>query len=283
MDDSIAGDAFAKVYHSKVNEEGSCLWIGKEAELSSLRPFQSRQVIITTNDNKNSSNNTTDELLLCHIPSASVSLSLQSSSFQFPCQIMVTTQCLIAVAHTEQDFNKEFTLKAQGISLHALTSEPEKTVYCQLSDDLNVMGFDEQNEDDIYITREVVIQPKGKNDLENQELCDSLFQAMSRMISLNPVHGEEGGDHFTGGGLGAMLGLMAQAYGEDDIDDDDDAICRIDPNAILNRNEEADGASSSARMAMLERLDNILTVPEEYEIADGQFDDASSSEKDNIL
>ena len=50
-----------------------------------------------------------------------------------------------------------------------------------------------------------------------------------------------------------------------------------------NTNEDEEGASAAARRKMLEKLDNVLVVPPEYDL-DGQFDDAEeeldSTDKD---
>jgi hypothetical protein len=109
-----------------------------------------------------------------------------------------------------------------------------------------------------------------------------LFQALSKLIALNPVDDDD--QNFGGGSFGDMLGLMAQAYGQvDDNDQDDEMICRINPKDISTYtivDEEESNVHGNRRRAILEHLDNVLVVPEEYEVVDGQFDDACSEQHD---
>ena len=75
----------------------------------------------------------------------------------------------------------------------------------------------------------------------------------------------------------AMLGMMG---GDDAIDNDnDEMICRIDPHEITNKQTYGDELTSEERSRKLERLDNLLVVPPEYEI-EGQFDDADENEQE---
>jgi len=162
-------------------------------------------------------------------------------------------------------------------------SEPTHSIYCQLGEDVNDNsgsgsgsgGSDE--DDDAPQSKEIIIEPKSE-DGANQTSCQELFDSFSTLISLNPMEDDEDDAFGSGGGGGfsAMLGMMANAYGgdesdDDDDDDDDEMICRIDPSQMITAQEGR--ASSEERKKMLERLDNVLVVPSEYEL-DGQFDDA---------
>ncbi len=169
--------------------------------------------------------------------------------------------------------------------------------------DDNFDNEDDNNDDDeMGASKEVTIEPINAGD--GQAACQELFDALSKLMNLNPMPEEDDENGFgssgAGGGLAAMLGLMANAYGgdeeydhedddDDDDDDGDDMICRIDPSQMMTaeslRNGDGDGAagggaSASERQKMLERLDNVLVVPPEYEM-EGQFDDADEEQLDS--
>jgi hypothetical protein len=278
-----------KAFPSLVQDDGPYLSIGKEAKLGPLRPFQNSTLandcVITD------SSLSEDESLLCHIPSAKVSLTLSLKTIHVsPCQIFVTSRRLLAVASTVQEGDtKDIMVNAQGISLHALTSEPERTIYCQLCENIHINGNDgddDDDDDDSYVTKELIIEPNTNDNEQVTDFCEPLFQALSKLISLNPVHdGDDDDDdlNYGGGSFRDMLGLMAQAYGRaNDDDPDDDMICRIDPKDIMTYeyDGEENDATDNRRRAILEHLDNVLVVPEEYEVVDGQFDDACSEQHD---
>mmetsp|Transcript_10965 Transcript_10965/g.13863 ORF Transcript_10965/g.13863 Transcript_10965/m.13863 type:complete len:93 (+) Transcript_10965:28-306(+) len=82
-----------------------------------------------------------------------------------------------------------------------------------------------------------------------------------------------------------MLGMIANSsYADDNDNDNDEMICRIDPSQMVTawdeKSQEGQVASSDERNRMLERLDNMLVVPSEYEV-DGQFDDAEEEYDNN--
>jgi len=275
---------FIKAFPLKDEDDGPYLRIGKEAKLSPLRPFQNTPVdvcVITDSPE--------EESLLCHIPSVKVSLTLPSKSITVSCQLIVTSRRLLAVSCSEQDSDKDIMLNAQGISLHALTSEPERTIYCQLCENIHISCCDEDDtveendneEDDSYVTKELIIEPvTGNNEQDSSDLCESLFKALSKLIALNPVDDGDEDQTFGGGSIGDMLGLMAQAYGQgSEYGPDDEMICRIDPKDITTYTIDGENcASDDRRRVILEHLDNVLVVPEEYEVVDGQFDDANSEQ-----
>lgn len=279
-----------KSFPSELEEDGPYLLIGKEAKLGPLRLFQNTAFL----DTCVITDLPQEESLLCHIPSAKVFLTLPFKSITMSCQIFVTSRRLLAVASSEQEGDKDIMLNAQGISLHALTSEPERTIYCQLCENIHVGSSDEDGtrntndmdddeEGDSYVTKELTIVPITRNNEQDSDLCETLFQALSKMIALNPVDDDDD-QNFGGGSFGDMLGLMAQAYGQgDDNDQDDEMICRINPKDISTYtigDEDENNAHDNRRRAILEHLDNVLVVPEEYEVVDGQFDDACSEQND---
>ena len=138
-----------------------------------------------------------------------------------------------------------------------------------------------------------------------QQTCQQLFDAISRMVELNPIDpntdetGEEDGV-FGGGGswitsehadldgatIMAMMGAGLESGDDASDDDDDDLICC----PKVNTSTKPEEVTEDERNAMLERLDNLLIVPPELEIHEGdvsdderkgQFDDAD--EDDAIL
>ena len=185
------------------------------------------------------------------------------------------------MAHDKQDASSDFSMNAFCISLHALMSEPTHSIYCQLNDEVGGSNDDEEGP----TSKEVIIEPSCA-DGENQTSCQKIFDSLSKLISLNPMVDDDDSDFGSGGGngLAAMLGMMADAYGGGD--DNDDMICRIDTDQMVtaaNADEDEGGGSAAARRKMLEKLDNVLVVPPEYDL-DGQFDDAEeeldSTDKD---
>jgi hypothetical protein len=97
---------------------------------------------------------------------------------------------------------------------------------------------------------ELTLVPSDKSD------CQTLFETLSTLVSLHPV---------------AL----------DDDDDDDEGGMMVAPPVD-------EGATEEERQAMLQRLDNLLEVPPQYEVQEpqeGQFDDAEEGddEDDAIL
>ena len=123
---------------------------------------------------------------------------------------------------------------------------------------------------------------------QHSNACQRLFEALTKLASLNPMDDSDGG----GGGLFNMLSLMAgmgegmvNAYGDSD---DDDMVIRLggSSNNIVEDDASSQGAPENERQAMLDRLDNMLVVPPEYVInsdeEEGRFDDADEDD-DNLL
>ena len=266
---------------------------GEGAGLEHLRAFQHKDVFISTTQNAGAPNDDEEEaeILIHHTRSSSVSVTLPSVSFtNVRSQVFVTTKRVFFVAHDEKDVQYDVSINAYCISLHALMTEPTRSIYCQLSDDVDNNAMVCEDEGETIFSKEVTIEPSG--DDENCDLsCQELFNALSKLISLNPMDDDDEGSG--SGGLSAMLGMMAGAYGGevdyddgDDEEDDDNMICRIDPSQMITAESiQQEGASSEERQKMLERLDNVLVVPPEFEVA-GQFDDAEEeldSADDKIL
>jgi hypothetical protein len=270
---------------------------GSDAALQALRSFQTQQLEIQplVDEEENEK-----EQLLHHLNSTSITITLPfllSPSLHVKSQIFITTKRVFIVAHDEAQANYDISMNAYCISLHALMSEPTRSLYCQLSEevevhgDMHVQSTDGDDENVMACSKEITIEPILE-DGDSQVSCQELFDSLSKLMHLNPVEDEDenGFGSGGGGGLAAMLGMMANAYGEEEGDDDGDGmICRIDPSQMITaeslQNEERGGALSAERQKMLEKLDNVLFVPPEYAVA-GQFDDADEeldSGDDRIL
>ena len=197
-------------------------------------------------------------------------------------QVIITTKRVFFVARDEQDFEKDFAIDAQCISLHAMMTEPDISVYCQLADNDN-HEYDEDYEGPVEVifylqTTELEQKDMNVDEDEIKKLSTILFESFTKLVNLNPILDDED-DCGAAGGLEAMLGMMGNSL-YDDEDDDDDMICRIDSRDIVCGDEtiQRQDGNPSERAQMLERLDRLLVVPPQYEIDDGQFDDADESE-----
>jgi hypothetical protein len=170
----------------------------------------------------------------------------------------------------------------------------------------NDEGVDEEDEipdEDGDGTIEVYFRPDVFNAGGESErisqcnlICERIFKALTKLASLNPsVESDDDGNG--GGGFFNMLSLMADMgsglgdgfdgeimIADTDGDSDDDMVVRLGgSNNFVEEDYESDVATNMDRQAMLRRLDDMLVVPPEYEIAsshDGQFDDADDDDED---
>ena len=156
------------------------------------------------------------------------------------------------------------------------------------SDTCDEEDIEESSEDDSTI--EVYFKPLS--DSENHcNKCQNIFDALTKLVSLNLAD-----DTGVGGGLFEMMAMMAGMNGlgnemmiaNHDNDEDDEMVVRLggSNNLVENDDNESEGAPREERQAMLQRLDDMLVVPPEYEIPscdddNGQFSDAD--EDDEIL
>jgi len=161
-------------------------------------------------------------------------------------------------------------------------------------------GSEENGTIEVYF-KPVISDEGERNDDGNQsDRCQSIFNALTKLASLNPA-GDAGDGFNGGGGLFSMLSMMAginnagygfdgemMFAGQDDGDDEDMVVRFGGSNNFVENDDESEGAPDEERDAMLRRLDDMLVVPPEYEIAsseDGQFDDAEDDDDadDDIL
>ena len=195
---------------------------------------------------------------------------------------------------------------------------PPSAVYIQMSSEDHHEDGDDENGNDSSLF-ELTVQPTasqqgdddnntengGQTDKAVERISRQLFEAISKMISLNPIDpndqdeppendggalfGEGGGPWITGEGFSndGMMGsgmtpaqLMEWETHNNDDDDDDDLVFAAAASDAPPTEDE--------RNAMLERLDNLLIVPPEFEVHDddgdastGQFDDADEDDDDD--
>eukprot|EP00980_Cylindrotheca_fusiformis_P013447 scaffold3437_cov113-Cylindrotheca_fusiformis.AAC.14 len=145
-----------------------------------------------------------------------------------------SSQVLFAAKSSSTD---DLAIGATCILMHAMTEEPELSIYLQLQ---------EGDEDTI----EVTITPIDSN------ACQTLFNALCKLVSLHPIDdddADENDQYFGNDELIWAPSSSHRAFGEDDEDD---------------------GATDEERQAMLDRLDSILVVKPEFDMIEGQFDDA---------
>lgn len=272
---------------------------GKEANLQSLRIYNSTDSTSSTSlpSKKNDhgvradkslhvlavSNERESEKTLEYMNSVAVTIQNSPGNVERVIgQVIITTKRVFFVAKDEKQAEQDFSIDAQRISLHAMMTDPDISVYCQLADNDNNQ-YDEDYEGPVEIifylqTTEIEGKDMDVDESENIKLSTVLFEALTKLINLNPILDDED-DGGAAGGLAAMLGMMGNSL-YDDGDDNDDMIYRIDPGEFICENEiiQKQDENPSERAQMLERLDRLLVVPPEYEIDDGQFDDADENE-----
>lgn len=147
------------------------------------------------------------------------------------------------------------SIDAECILLHA-QAEDDKVLYLQLCEPSSISADSEVME--MTLT------------LESATACKQLFEALSQLVSLHPVYDDDDDPNDTGGGMMMMMGMNGpeENYGDDMIV------------AAAHQQQDGDDANEGERNAMLDRLDNMLTVPPHLEHNDddgedgGQFDDA---------
>lgn len=129
-------------------------------------------------------------------------------------------------------------------------------------------------------------------------ICQRIFNSLTKLASLNPGGESDDDGVHGGGGFFNMLSLMAgmgngfgngfdgeMVFANHDGDGDDQMVYRLGgSNNFVENEDESEMDTDVERQAMLRRLDDMLVVPPEYEIAssnDGQFDDADEEDEDD--
>lgn len=247
------------------------------------------------------------ESLIFILPTVSMSLLLGGERVDdAEGRLLVTTHRILFIAKDEK---QDLAIDAICVTLHAMTSEPEISVYCQLSSkslkdvswksttvvvgnvetEQNIMGVEEDDSDsihsngpiEIFFTPQILSSTVLDDDSTTRihedkiKLCEDLFRALGLLATLNPIYDDEEGDMNDADFFDLSEDAVVHASMEDDF------ICRLNNKDA----DEDEGATEEERNNMLARLDAVLTVPAEYErsdlITNGQFDDADESE--NLL
>ena len=219
--------------------------------------------------------------------------------------LLLTTRRILflsASSSTGGGDNDTASIDAGCVVLHALSECEERGwhVYCQLDDGSG--GGGSGGDDSNTIPDEAYFYPSsdGGGEGQQKDACQRLFDAFSALASLNPIYGDDDDNADGGGGgfFGMMAGMGEMMMGSNSAENDD-MVCRLGEGINLSggfgpttddENGDDDngdgGTTEEERAAMLERLDGMLVVPAEYEIASGrendneqggQFDDAEES------
>jgi len=136
-----------------------------------------------------------------------------------------------------EDASNDVAIGATCVLMHAMTEEPELSIYLQLQED----GSE---------TLEATFTPLDLN------MCQDFFNALCKLVSLHPcdVDDDEGDEMF--GQEDLIWAPASRGSGTDAFGD------------------EEGGATEEERQAMLDHLDSILVVQPEHDFQEGQFDDA---------
>merc|ERR1712238_453924 len=202
-------------------------------------------------------------------------------------EIFVTNTQVLFVAIERDQSHYDLAIVAACIVLHAMTDEPELSLYLQLSSsnsDQEGGGGGGQQQEEPPPT-EVTFTPIHNN---NDNDCQKIFDALCKLVSLHPIEPDDDDDGNKNNEQGkGMFGFGGGvSFGDDggdfDNDDDDDdgfiwAPATSASNTMTMASTSGTNGTPSERDVMLERLDNLLSVRPEFEIndnEDGQFDDA---------
>ena len=281
---------------------------GNSANLSALRgtDAQTRSIFFEERNNNNSSND--DEDVTPSTPpllmESSVFVSLmmttdadaddenedenKNNNTFIQGEMFITNTQILFVAIERDQSQYDLAIGAACIVLHAMTDEPELSVYLQLSSSSSSCVGEQQQQQQQPPT-EVTLTPIHN---ENDNDCQRIFDALCKLISLNPIEPDDDDDGGGSGGGNMMMdgmfglggtgtgGFVDDNDGDDDIDDD--GFIWAPTTAASSNNKTSDGTATTSeeeeRDAMLERLDNLLIVPPQFE--DGQFDDAIEENDD---
>jgi Regulator of volume decrease after cellular swelling len=271
------------------------IWYGECANLSSFRVADAslRQSAL-----EQSLHDREETILLGPVPVlAQFKLDSQDDKYDdepefIPGSVVITSQQLLFWQDATEEPLHDLRVDAVCIDLHALTqstttsnvdgdddpNSPPTAIYIQMSNG----GDDSERPDGTTDLFELTLRPDSEDDpasLENS--LQRMFQAIATLISLNPIDPNEL-DEPTGAESFMSDGPIMSADPFDDVGDDDnhDDDLWIAPSSYVFSGREA---TPEERDVMLERLDNLLIVPEElesnepsYSNDNGQFDDADS-------
>lgn len=195
-------------------------------------------------------------------------------------EIFVTNKQVLFVATERDESQYDLAIGAACIILHAMTDEPELSVYLQLNRNCDEEGVQRTQQESP--PTEVTFTPVHNN---NDNNCQILFNSLCRLVSLHPIEvDEDDGNNEQGN---EIFGYGRENFDIDDGTDDGFIWAPASSNdTMTNVVSTGDGgevvddddpmtAATNERDVMLDRLDKLLVVRSEFEITeDGQFDDA---------
>ena len=155
-----------------------------------------------------------------------------------PGQVFVTKSQVLFVSTSSTHSEHDLVIGACNIQLHALQDEPQLSLYLQLGDDDNVL--------------EVTIAPAQETDGQ------VLFDALCKLVSLHPIPQDDDEDDNDGN----------DAFGSEDF------IWAPASGTAFGDTVKEGGATEQQRAAMLGRLDNLLVENPQFQVQEGQFEDA---------
>ena len=220
-------------------------------------------------------------------PTANTARSMDDfkiNAFSINLHALVGSNAPVSVDRLDDDDDYNVDDESDG------ATDAATAVYIQISSSGNGAsdGADDDGSEQLF---ELTLKPNGTTvQDEVQQVCQQLFDDISRMIALNPI--DPNTDETDDGGAAAGDCSGGWITSEDDMDPAS-LMTMMGFHGIEDTSEELICASSIddvPRNTMLERLDNLLIVPPEYEILSsngddndsaGQFDDAD--EDDDIL
>eukprot|EP00535_Pseudo-nitzschia_heimii_P010633 CAMPEP_0197177674 /NCGR_PEP_ID=MMETSP1423-20130617/3200_1 /TAXON_ID=476441 /ORGANISM="Pseudo-nitzschia heimii, Strain UNC1101" /LENGTH=305 /DNA_ID=CAMNT_0042627263 /DNA_START=87 /DNA_END=1004 /DNA_ORIENTATION=- len=182
-------------------------------------------------------------------------------------EVFVTNTQVLFVSETGDEPGSDLAIGGACVVLHAMTDDPEPSVYLQLSSSSD-------HDDGTGVVTEVTFVPSSGGSSD----CDRLFEALCRLISLHPVEGDDDDGDDDGMFGGAMIG---GGFGDDPFGDYGEAVDGL-VWAPPPSTDDGPVATNREREAMLEHLDNLLVVAPGLEAKDdndkgGQFEDAPES------
>mmetsp|Transcript_24171 Transcript_24171/g.51042 ORF Transcript_24171/g.51042 Transcript_24171/m.51042 type:complete len:331 (-) Transcript_24171:138-1130(-) len=209
-------------------------------------------------------------------------------------ELFVTNTQVLFVANDRDQSDSDLAIGAACIVLHAMMEDPEPAVYLQLSFGFGGSSNSGENGEngDAYDDppTEITVTPTRNDDGD----CETLFEALCRLISLHPLEADDDDDEYgggTGGGWFGAGGVIGGGFGDDWAADygesigsnnnNDDFVWAAPSATTATATTSAAGAATAEqRDAMLEHLDNLLVVRPGLELQhpeeDGQFDDAAN-------
>ena len=193
-------------------------------------------------------------------------------------EVLVTNTQVLFVAESSDESGSDLAIGGACVVLHAMTEDPEPSVYLQLSSSSN--NDDVDNHGSGVVTEVTLVPSSGGG---GSDACNQLFEALCKLISLHPVEGDE--DDYEGDGMfgGGMIG---GGFGDDAFGDYGEPIDGLVWAPPPSSEDGPVVATDREREAMLERLDNLLVVAPGLEAEDddddndngrgedGQFEDA---------